>query len=129
MREIVKAKFQPFFFVPHTWEDLFVDAVIDSYVDCATLELLYHHIPSGINIVEEEEVAQLVERITCDGEYGVHYPEEICFESDEEYNNFRDLFMENLMFSISDINVVFNRYHMSYMIGNQIQNMPVKEVW
>lgn len=134
MNQIQSAKFKPFFFVPHAWEDLFTDAVIDSYVEVVKLESQFYFktlppVPLALHLIDEDEIILIIDKITCDMEYGLHYPELVIFKDEKEDDEFQALCLENLYFSIHDINMVFERYHMAYKLGDNFKNLPFKEVW
>lgn len=134
MGQIETVKFKPFFFVPDNWEDLFVDAVFESYAEYVKVIERYQTkripaVPLVTHLIEEDDIIMIVDKITCDVEYGVHYPEDICFKSEQEDNDFQELCVENLMFSIHDIGVVFDRYHICHKVGLGYKNMPMRAVW
>lgn len=134
MNGLTVVRHEPFFFIPPEWEDDFTSVVKYEYFAYLEHQINYPApgipvIPNGALLTEEDGIIVLVDNITADIEHNVRYPEAINFQSDEEWEVFHSICQENLNFSIYDINLVLDRNHMTYMLGNKIKNMPIKGVW
>lgn len=134
MSELFVVKREPFLFVPKNWEDTFIDSVVETYISLVETKVSYPSkgmspLPLALELIDEDEIIMLCDKITSDIEFGLLYPEETCFKSEEEYDSFHELCLVNLSVSVYDIRVVFEHFHLSHRVGTELRNLPIKGVW
>jgi hypothetical protein len=121
------------FFIPDEWQESFKDCVIETYISITETQIEYKYpslseLPCVLDFIEEEEVKELCDLISCSEEYGMNI-DELELTNEEDYADFAELCHDNLIQMTYDIDRVLNCYKMPYTVGTQYRNMPFKEVW